>query len=209
MVISLLVAIPVAMIAAARPRGIVDRAVTGAAAVCTSVPPFVSGVFLVALLAIHWGLLPSQGFVPIGTSLAENLESVALPIITLVLVVCPLFIRVLRGDLVSILGEDFVLAARSRGIPDWYVMTRYVLRPASASLLTVAGLSFGTLLGGAIIVEVFYNMPGLGNLALTAVTDKDIPVLQAIVVCVALCFAAINTAVDLLYRILDPRVRVS
>lgn len=209
MVISLLVAIPAALVAAARPDGMIDRFFTSVASIFSSTPPFVSGVVLVALFAIHWRWLPSQGYVSIGTNPGQNLKDVALPVITLVLVVAPFLVRVLRGDLVSILNEDFVSAARSRGIPEWYVMARYVLRPASASLITVAGLSFGSLLGGSIIVEIFYGLPGVGNLAYVAVTYKDVPVLQGVVVCVALFFVVINTLVDLLYRILDPRVRIS
>jgi len=208
-VVSLLIAIPVAMVAASRQNGVIDRFVTGVASIWSASPPFVSGVILVALLADHWRLLPSEGFVSIGTSLGQNLKGIELPVITLVFVVAPLFIRVLRGDLVSILNEDFVSAARSRGIPEWYILTCHVLRPASASLVTVAGLSFGYLLGGSIIVEVFYGIPGLGNLAFDAVNNKDIPVLQGIVVCVSLFFIVVNTVVELLYRILDPRVRIT
>lgn len=209
LVVSLLVAIPIAMIASSRPDRVVDRIATSLASIFSSTPPFVSGVLLVAILAVHWRWLPSQGFVSIGTSLGENLKDVALPVTTLVIVVAPFFIRVLRGDLVSVLNEDFVSAARSRGIPEWYVMTRYVLRPASASLITVAGISFGSLLGGSVIVEVFYGIPGIGNLAYVAVSDKDIPVLQGIVVCVGLFFVVINTLVDVSYRLLDPRVRIN
>lgn len=209
MVISLLVAMPAAMIAASRPNGAIDRAVTGLASLGASVPPFVSGVFLVAVLAVSWHWLPSQGFVPMATNLGENLKAVALPVITLVLVVAPLLLRVLRGDLGRILNEDFVSAARSRGLPEWYVMTRYVLRPASASLITVAGLSFGSLLGGTVIVEVFFNIPGLGNLVFNAVNDKDVPVLRGIIMYVALFFVVINIAVDFLYHVIDPRVKIT
>ncbi len=160
-----------------------------------------------AFFSVHLGWLPSQGFVKIQTNLDDNIKSVALPVITLVLALAPTFLRVLRGDLVSILNEDFVHVARSRGLPEWYIMSRHVLRSASISLLTVAGISFGTLLGGAIIVEIFYGLPGLGNLVYHAVTNKDVPIVQGVVVCVALFFAVVNTGVDLLHRVLDPRVR--
>ncbi len=209
LVVSLLIAIPAAMIAATRPGGFLDHIINTVSSFCAAVPPFVTGVFLISLFSVEWQLLPSQGFVDIQDGLGKNFQYMILPVITVSLHIAPFFVRVLRGDLVSILSSEFVSAARSRGIPEWYVMTRYVLRPASAVLITVAGLSFGALLGGSIVVEVFYNIPGLGNLAYISVKDKDIPVLQGIVVFVALFFVVINTAVDLLYRVLDPRVRIT
>jgi peptide/nickel transport system permease protein len=209
LVVSLLIAIVLAIVSALRPNGIIDRFVTFLTSVSAATPPFVSSVFLVAILAVHLNWLPSQGFVPVGISLEENLKSITLPVITLALALGPIFLRVLRGDLVSLLDEDFVSVARSRGLPEWYIMTRHVLRPASASLITIAGLSFAALLGGAIIVEIFYGIPGLGNLAYQAVNNKDVPVVQGVVVCVALFFAVVNIAVDLLHKSLDPRVRSS
>lgn len=209
LVLSVAVAIALATVSAARPGRSVDRAVTTVTSVSAATPPFVSSVLLVAVFAVRLGWLPSQGFVPIGTSVGRNLESVVLPVVTVAMGISPTFLRVLRGDLVSIMNEDFVQVARSRGLPEWYIMLRHVLRLASVSLITVAGISFGTLLGGTIIVEIFYDIPGVGNLVYQAVTFKDVPVVQGVVVCVALLFAVVNTAVDLLHRALDPRVRSS
>lgn len=209
LIVSLVIAILLATVAAARPNGAVDRLVTVVTSISEATPPFVSSVFLVAVVAVGLGWLPSQGFAPIEVSLEGNLKSITLPVATLVLAVAPTFLRVLRGDLVSNLNTDFANVARSRGLPEWYVMARHVLRPASVSLVTVAGISFGSLIGGTIIVEVFYAIPGLGNLMYQAVTLKDIPVIQGVVACVALFFAVVNTVVDLLYRVLDPRVRSS
>jgi len=207
LVLSLILAVVLATISAARPDGVVDRFVTVLASVAAATPPFVSSVFLLALLAVRLQWFPALGYVPIDEGLGANIRSITLPVITLVLALAPTFLRVLRGDLVSLLNEDFVNVARSRGLPERYVMMRHVLRPASASLITVAGISFGNLLGGAIIVEIFYGIPGLGNLVYRAVQLKDIPVLTGVVVCVALFFAVVNTTVDLSYRLLDPRVR--
>lgn len=208
-VLSLVVAVPVAMVAAARPASRIDRLIIFVASMLDSAAVFVIALFLVAILAVRLGVLPSQGWVSVGKDLGGNVRDALLPVITLVLALAPNFVRVLRGDLVSKLNEDFVAAARSRGMPEWYVMFRHVLRPASVSLLTVASLSFGYLLAGSVVVETFFNLPGVGALALYSVQYKDIPVLQGIVVCVAVIFIVVNTFVDFAYGIIDPRVRIN
>jgi peptide/nickel transport system permease protein len=206
---SLLIAIPLAMLAATRPGKLIDRAVTGASSVAQATPAFVAAVIFVYLFAVQTRWFPSQGWVPLTQDFGENLLHAILPVATLVLGICPIFIRILRGDIVSLLSENFVMVARSRGLPEWYVLLRHVLRPASASLITVAGLSFGYLFGGSIIVESFYSLPGIGLLASQAVYNKDIPILQGVVVCVAVVFVIINSLVDLSYSLLDPRVRTA
>jgi peptide/nickel transport system permease protein len=206
---SLLIAIPVAMLAATRPGKLVDRLVTGLTSVAQATPAFAAAPILVYLFAVQAKWFQSSGWVPLTQDVGQNLLHVILPVATLVLGVAPIFIRILRGDIVSLLSENFVMVARSRGLPEWYILLRHVLRPASASLITVAGLSFGYLFGGSIIVETFYSLPGIGLLATQAVYNKDIPVLAGVVVCVAVAFVVINSLVDLSYGLLDPRVRTS
>lgn len=209
LVVSLLIAIPVAMLAATRPGKLVDRVVTGASSVAQATPAFVAAVIFVYVFAVRARWFPSQGWVPLTQDLGQNLLHAILPVATLVLGICPIFIRILRGDIVSLLSENFVMVARSRGLPEWYILLRHVLRPASASLITVAGLSFGYLFGGSIIVETFYSLPGIGLLASQAVYNKDLPILQGVVVCVAVVFVIINSLVDFSYGLLDPRVRTA
>jgi peptide/nickel transport system permease protein len=206
---SLLIAVPVAMLAATRPGKLVDRAVTGASSVAQATPAFVAAVIFVYVFAVRARWFPSQGWVPLTQDVGQNLLHAVLPVATLVLGISPIFIRILRGDIVSLLSENFVMVARSRGLPEWYILLRHVLRPASASLVTVAGLSFGYLFGGSIIVESFYSLPGIGLLASQAVYNKDIPILQGVVVCVAVVFVIVNSLVDLSYGLLDPRVRTA
>lgn len=206
---SLLIAVPVAMLAATRPGKLADRLVTGASSVAQATPAFVAGVIFVYLFAVRARWFPSQGWVPLTQDVGQNLLHAILPVATLVLGISPIFIRILRGDIVSLLSENFVMVARSRGLPEWYILLRHVLRPASASLITVAGLSFGYLFGGSIIVESFYSLPGIGLLASQAVYNKDIPILQGVVVCVAVVFVIVNSLVDLSYGLLDPRVRTA
>jgi len=206
---SLLIAIPVAMLAATRPGKLVDRMVTGATSVAQATPAFVAAVIFVYLFAVQAKWFPSQSWVPLTQDVGQNLLHAIMPVATLVLGISPIFIRILRGDIVSLLSENFVMVARSRGLPEWYILLRHVLRPASASLITVAGLSFGHLFGGSILVETFYSLPGIGLLASQAVYNKDIPILAGVVVCVAVVFVIINSLVDLSYGLLDPRVRTS
>jgi peptide/nickel transport system permease protein len=209
LIVSLLIAIPVAMLAATRPGRLTDRVVTGLTSFAQATPAFAAAPILVYLFAVQAKWFPSQGWVPLTQDVGQNLKDVILPVATLVLGISPIFIRILRGDIVSLLSENFVMVARSRGLPEWYILLRHVLRPASASLVTVAGLSFGYLFGGSIIVESFYSLPGIGLLASQAVYNKDIPILAGVVVCVALIFVIINSLVDLSYGLLDPRVRNS
>jgi peptide/nickel transport system permease protein len=207
LVIALLIAIPVALVSGLKQGRAIDRAASGIAAVAQATPPFVTAVILVFLLAVKAKWLPSQGWVPLTQSVGQNLLHAILPVLILVLVVVPTLIRVLRGDVVAILSENFVAVARSRGLPEWYVLLRHVLRPASASLITVAGISFGVLFSGSIIVESFFGLPGIGLMASQAVFMKDLPILQGTVVVVAIAFVIINSVVDVSYGLLDPRVR--
>ena len=209
LVVSLLIAVPVAMLAATRPGRLTDRVVTGASSVAQATPAFVAAVIFVYVFAVRARWFPSQGWVPLTQDVGQNLLHAILPVATLMLGVAPIFIRILRGDIVSLLSENFVMVARSRGLPEWYILLRHVLRPASASLITVAGLSFGYLFGGSIIVESFYSLPGIGLLASQAVYNKDLPILQGVVVCVAVVFVIINSLVDFSYGLLDPRVRTA
>lgn len=207
LLIALVVAVPTAMVSAVRQDKTIDRVSTGIASVGFATPPFVSAAILVYVLALRAGWFPTQGWVGLSQGIGQNLLHAAIPVLTLVGVVAPIFIRILRADIVATLSENFVAVARSRGLPEWYVLCRHVLRPASTSLITVAGLAFGSLFGGSIIVETFFSLPGLGLLASQAVQNKDLPILQGVVVCVAVAFVLINSLVDLSYGLVDPRVR--
>jgi peptide/nickel transport system permease protein len=207
LVVALLIAIPVAMISGFHQGRATDRTASGIVALAQATPPFVTAVILVYLLGVKARWLPTQGWVPLNQDVGQNLLHAIMPVMILVLTTAPILIRVLRGDVVAILSENFVAVARSRGLPEWYVLLRHVLRPASASLTTVAGISFGVLIGGSIVVETFFGLPGIGLLASQAVSMKDLPILQGVVVVVAIAFVIINSLVDVSYGLLDPRVR--
>ena len=203
--LALALAVPLALVAARREGGIVDRVVSGFASVLLSVPTFVSGVALVAILAIGAGLFPVAGWAP-ASQPGANLRFIALPVIVLALAEFPAFFRLLRGDLISTLREDFVTTARVRGLPGSYVLLRHVLRPSSIPLVTVAAVAFGRLIAGSIVVESLFSLPGLGGLAIQSIPAKDLPVIQGIIVLVGVTYVLVNLFVDGLHRLLDPRI---
>jgi len=208
-VISLVIAVALALVSVMRPGGVLDRVIGAFSALFYSVPVYVSAVAFVYVLAVKTKLFPPVGWVPLSTSLTGNLRHVALPVITLSVPLAALPLRVLRGDLGDVLNEDYVASARARGLPEWYVLSRYALRPASISLLTIEGIVFAYLFAGNIIIETFFSTPGVGYLVSFAQGGKDIPVIQGVVVFVALIFMIVNLLVDLCYPLLDPRLRGS
>jgi peptide/nickel transport system permease protein len=207
LVISLLIAIPLALVCAARDGSLLDRAVTGVSSALQAIPTFVGCVVLAELFSNKFHVFPTFGWTPLSQDPGQNLLHVALPVIVLVLVTTPLFLRVLRADLVAVLREDYVLSARARGLPDWYIMLRHALRPASVSLFTLTGLVFGYLVGGVVILETFFALPGIGQAVATAVSGKDLPVVQGAVVVFALTYLVLNTLVDLGLALIDPQSR--
>jgi len=161
-----------------------------------------------ALAVAFWPELPRQGYVRISTGgLLENLRSLFLPALTLALIETAQLSQILRNDAAVTLREDFVLAARAKGMPPVHILTKEVLRPSSFSLVTVAGISFGRLLGGTVIVETLFRLPGMGTLIVQSVATKDFAVLQASILLLAVIYVVVNALVDVSYAYLDPRVR--
>ena len=208
-VVSLLIAVPVALFSAYRAGTTADRAITAGAFGLLSVPSFAMAVVLVYVFAIQLGWLPAVGFERITgpEGLGGNLRSVVLPVAVLAAGLTAVYVRVLRSDLISTLQEDFMLMARSKGLPTWHLLVRHALRPSSLSLLTVFGINFGTLIGGAVIVEYYFAIPGIGQMAIESISKRDYLAVQGVVLVVAGVFVLVNFAVDLLYSVLDPRIR--
>src|SRR3954471_2030048 len=205
--IALALAIPAAIYAAYRPNGMVDRVSTSISFGMLALPAFIFGVFLVYVFAIRIHIFPASGWTPITQDLQGNLKTVTLPAITLALPLVAVYLRVLRSDLMATLQEDFITMAKSKGLSTRRILLRHAFRPSTFSLVTVAGLNTGTLIGGALIVEVIFALPGIGNLAVTSVFQRDYLVVQATVVLIALTYVMVNFIVDVIYAIVDPRVR--
>lgn len=207
--VSLLISVPLAMYSAYRANSRADRAITTTAFGLVSFPSFALAVVLVWLFSLQLGWLPAVGYVPISEGLLDNLESVALPVGALAAGLTAVYTRLLRSDLIATLQEDFVLMARSKGLPTWHILLRHALRPSSFTLLTVFAIQFGTLIGGAVIIERFFAIPGVGSLAVESISKRDYLVTQGVVLLIATTFVLLNVLVDILYAILDPRVRRS
>ena len=205
--IALVVAIPASAFAAYREGGRFDRAFSVTSFGFLSVPPFVVGLLfaLVFTLTVHW--FPRTGWVALTADPGLNVWHAFLPALTLALPLIAYFSRVLRAELVQTLSEDYILLARSRGLPTATVLMRYALRPSSVGLVTVSGVALGTLLGGTVIVETIFALPGLGNLLVTAVDNSDYPLIQGVVLVIAVAYVLINLIVDLSYGLFDPRLR--
>ncbi|WP_280489998.1 ABC transporter permease [Nocardia carnea] len=207
LVIALLVAIPLAVLSASFPDSALDRAINAVTSLFLSVPAFVAGPILIYFFAVHLRVLPALGWKPLEAGLGPNLETALMPAVAVALTEIAAFHRVLRADLISTLREDFVVAARSKGMPRSYVMFRHAFRPSSFALLTISGLSLARLIGGTIIVETLFVLPGLGQLITTSIVQRDVITVQGVVIFIAVAFVVINMLVDAGYGVLDPRVR--
>jgi peptide/nickel transport system permease protein len=206
-VIALGIAIPVALLSVRKPGGVFDRISASAAFGFLAMPNFMLGIVLIYLFSVTFDLLPATGFTPMSEGLWDNLESMILPSLTLGLIEWTVLMRVLRSDLLTTLKEDFILLARAKGLPQWRVLLQHALRPSSFTLITILGLNIGGLIGGAVIVEQIFALPGVGRLLLGGIFNRDLILVQGTVAFIAVGFVVINFLVDMLYAVLDPRVR--
>lgn len=209
LLISLLISVPMAIVAASRPDTHVDRGINALTSVFLSIPAFVAAPVLVFFFAVQLNWFPVTGWSPMADGLGANLRTAFLPALCVALIEVAAFQRILRADLGTTLREEYVHAARAKGLTSSYVLLRHALRPSSFSLLTVAGISLGRLIGGTIIVEAFFSLPGIGLLVASAVNSRDIITVQGVVAFVAVAYVLLNTLVDVGYGLLDPRVRLA
>lgn len=206
-VISLGLAVPAGMAAARRAGGLLDRTLTTVSFGLLSTPVFVSGVVLIMVFAVQWPLLPATGYTPFSADPVENLRSMLLPGVTLAAGQLAVYARLLRSDLIATLQEDYITLARARGLSPRRILWRHALRPSAISLVTVVGLNLGALIGGAVIIETLFGLPGVGRLIVEAIFSRDYLVVQGGVLVVAVGYVLVNFAIDLVYGALDPRIR--
>lgn len=207
LVMAVSIAVPVALLAAYRQGGWFDRVTNVVASVSISSPSFLTALLLVLAFALNQEWFPVTGWVRLSDDPRESLRHALLPALTLAIGEAAVLIRVLRSDLVATLQEDFILLARAKGLPVRYILFRHALRPSSFSAITLTGLAFARIIGGAVVVEYIFALPGLGQLVINAVLAKDLAVVQGVVMFVAIAYVALNLLVDTSYPIVDPRVR--
>jgi peptide/nickel transport system permease protein len=206
-IVTLLIAVPLGVFTAYRAGRRADRWSNAVAFGLIAIPSFVLAVMLKLYLGVRWGWLPTIGWVGPGEDLAEHIRHVVMPVMVLAVGQIAVYARLLRSDMVATLQEDFILMAKSKGIPNRRILWRHALRPSSLTLLTVAGLNIGSLLSGALIVEIIFNLDGMGSAILDALQRRQYIALQSFVALVAIAYISINFVVDLLYTVLDPRIR--
>jgi peptide/nickel transport system permease protein len=206
-ILALVLAVPLGVITAYRAGTRFDRAANTTAFALLSLPNFVLGLVLAYYVGVFLGWLPPNGYVEFGADPVEHFRRMALPTITLAAAQIGVYMRLLRSDMVQTLQEDFIQMARSKGISDRRVLWRHALRPSSLTLLTVGGLNVGTLIGGALVIEVLFSLPGMGQSIFEAISQRQYVALQSFVAILAILFVLVNFTVDLLYTVIDPRIR--
>ena len=204
--LAVLVAIPLGVAAARRPAGALDRAAAGVTLLGISVPDFVLGTLLILLFAAALNWLPPQDFVPFTQDPGDNLRHLVLPVIALALAEIAYITQTTRASMLETLNQDYITFLRAKGIRESVVAYRHALRNAAVPVVTVVGVQFGTLLGGAIVVENVFSLPGVGKMTVDAVSTRNYPIVQGGVLVIALMFILVNLITDLLYVVLNPRI---
>ncbi|HEY2505578.1 MAG TPA: ABC transporter permease [Streptosporangiaceae bacterium] len=208
LIIAFVVAVPLGVLCARWPSGVVDKLTAALSIASLSIAPYVLALVLVILFAVDLSVFPAIGFTPLTQSLAGNLRSTTLPSIVLALPLIGFYARFLRGDLVQQMqSEDYIVTARAKGVSEWRVLTRHALRNSFIGILTVIGLNLATLVGVTVIIESIFSLPGIGYELLNAISNRNIPVVEGIVLVFGVIVVLANLATDLLYGVLDPRIR--
>ena len=205
--LALVFAVPLGVYSAYRAGSRFDRTASATLFGLLAIPNFALALVLAYYVGVELGWLPVSGYVAPNEDLLEHFRRMAMPAVSLAVGQIAVYMRLLRSDMIATLQEDFITMAKAKGIPPSHVLWRHALRPSSLTLLTVAGLNVGTLIGGAVIVEVIFSLPGMGLLLFEAINARQYIALQSLVAIIAVGYVLINFLVDVLYAVLDPRIR--
>ncbi|HEU0041622.1 MAG TPA: ABC transporter permease [Jiangellaceae bacterium] len=205
--IALAFAIPLGTLSAFRAGSRADRLVTGASFGLLALPPFMVAILLILVFAVTLGWLPATGWVRFTADPLDNLRHAILPALSLAVGEMAVYTRLLRADMITTLQQDSITMARAKGIPTKRILFRHALRPSSFSLMTVVGLQVATIIGGAVIIETLFALPGVGRLLVDSILQRDLIMVQGCALVIAMAFVVINFIVDILYTFLDPRIR--
>ena len=205
--IAVLIGVPAGILSARYHNSAVDQSLMGLALVGLSVPNFLLGLLMILVFGVWLGWLPVAGYVPLDGGVWPNVRSLLMPSLALGLVQSALIARITRSSMLDVLREQFVLTGRAKGLAENIVVYKHALKNAVIPTLTVIGITFALLIGGAVVIETVFNIPGLGRLIISAVLRRDYPVIQGVVLLIAVVYTAVNLLVDLAYVVVDPRVR--
>ena len=205
--IAILVSIPLGVLAAWRHGGWFDRALMGFSVLGFSIPVFVLAYLLIWLVSLQLGWLPVQGYARLADGFVPFVRHLLLPAITLSVIYIALIARVTRASVLEALGEDYIRTARAKGLPEARVLVRHALANAAVPIATVIGIGISILIGGVVVTESVYAIPGLGRLTVDAVLARDFPTIQGVILFFSFLYVAINLLIDLSYVFLDPRIR--
>jgi peptide/nickel transport system permease protein len=207
LIMTIMIAVPLGVIAAWRHGGWLDRMLMGFSALGFSVPAFVIGYMLIWLFALRWQLLPVQGYSRISDGLGPWLSHLILPATTLSIIYVALIARVTRAAVAEAMTEDYIRTARAKGISETRVLVRHALANAAIPIVTVIGIGVALLIGGVVVTESVFAIPGLGSLTVDAVLSRDFPLIQGITLFFSVVYVMVNLLVDISYLVLDPRIR--
>jgi peptide/nickel transport system permease protein len=206
--IQVLIGIPAGVLAAVRYNSPVDRALTVMAISGSAIPTFFLGILLILIFAVRLRWLPSGGYVPFGEDPVAHVKGMLMPAFALGFSAAGLLARLVRSSMLDVLREDYVRTAFAKGLPEQFVIVRHALRNALIPALTVIGISLGALLGGAVVTETVFTIPGMGRLVVQSIARRDYPVIQGAIIAIAMTYVLVNLVVDVLYVYVDPRVRI-
>jgi len=204
---AIILSIPLGVISAYRANTAIDKTITTVSFGLLAIPNFVMALVLLYVFAVRFRIFPAVGWTRITEDLGENIKRSILPALSLSIGQLAVYTRLLRTDMIATLQEDFVSMAKAKGLPTWRILFTHALRPSSFSLLTIVGLQVGGLIGGAVIVEQFFALPGIGRMLFEAISQRDLVLVQGVVLFIGLTTVLANFAVDLVYSVLDPRIR--
>ncbi|MGE3926266.1 MAG: ABC transporter permease, partial [Lautropia sp.] len=205
--LSVLMAVPLGVLAAARRGSALDRGVMGFSVLTFSVPVFLKAYLLMQLFSIELEWLPVQGYRPLAAGFWEFAQRLVLPVIALSAAYAALIARIARSSVLEVIGEDYIRTARAKGADEATVLMRHALRNAAVPIVTIIGIGVATLIGGVVVTESVFNLPGLGRLVVEAVLAHDYPVIQGLILFFSLVYILVNLVIDVLYTVIDPRIR--
>lgn len=204
---AIIVGVPLGTMAASRKGGLIDRAIMAVSVAGFSAPVFVTGYILIYVFAVRLQWFPVQGYTSIFESVTGFAQDIALPTLTLGLAYVALFARIARSSVLEVLSEDFIRTAYSKGLSEPVVLVKHALRNAAVPIVSVIGIGFALMIGGVVVTESVFNIPGLGRLVVESVLGRDYTIIQGVIVILAIIYVFVNLLIDLAYILLDPRIK--